>query len=251
VPAKACSSTASGDAEEAMRHFSLSAPLARTCLALVVTLNAAYGQEPQVRPDINRPFIHPEYQQWVSRFEHPGREVYDRRHDIVDATGVSEGMRVADIGAGTGLFTLLFAEKVGSSGKVYAVDISRVFINNILQRSREAGRHNVEGIVDSASDVGLPPQSIDIAFVCDTYHHFEKPLEMMQSIHRALKPGGRLILVDFRRLPGVSTPWIMDHVRAGQAEVVREIESTGFELVDGSDFLRTNYFLRFDRRGGH
>jgi predicted methyltransferase len=109
----------------------------------------------------------------------------------------------------------------------------------------------VEGIVDSASDVGLPPQSIDIAFVCDTYHHFEKPLEMMQSIHRALKPGGRLILVDFRRLPGVSTPWIMDHVRAGQAEVVREIESTGFELVDGSDFLRTNYFLRFDRRGGH
>lgn len=231
-----------------MTHFSLSALSVRICLLLLLALNAAYGQEPQVRPDVNRPFVAPDFQQWVARFERPGREVYDRRTQIVAATGVKAGMSVADIGAGTGLFTRLFSEQVGASGQVYAVDISKVFVDNILRLSKEQGRSNVEGVVDSSNDVRLPPQSIDIAFICDTYHHFEKPLATMQSIRRALKPGGQLIVIDFRKIPGVSSAWVMGHVRAGQSEVVREIESAGFRLVEDSDLLKANYFLRFDTR---
>jgi len=231
-----------------MRHFRLSALAVRICLLLVVALNAAYAQEPQLRPDVNRPFVAPDFQQWVGRFERPGREVYDQRHQIVAATGVKAGMSVADIGAGTGLFSRLFSEQVGPSGKVYAVDISKVFVDNILRLSREQGRPNVEGVVDSSTDVRLPPQSIDIAFICDTYHHFEKPLAMMQSIRRALKPGGQVIVIDFRKIPGVSTAWVMGHVRADQPTVVREIESAGFRLVEDSDLLKTNNFLRFEKR---
>lgn len=231
-----------------MRLSSLSARPLRVGLILFLALNAAHGQEPQVRPDVNSPFVDPDFQQWLGRFERPGREVYDQRHRIVAATGVRAGMTVADIGAGTGLFTRLFSAQVGVSGKVYAVDISEVFVDNILRLSREEGRRNVEGIVDSSNDVGLPPQSIDIAFICDTYHHFEKPLEMLRSIHRALKPGGKVFVIDFRKTPGVSTPWVMGHVRAGQRKVVREIESAGFRLVEDIDLLETNYFLKFQRK---
>lgn len=229
-----------------MSNSKVSAPLVRLGLILMLVLTAAYGQEPQTRPDINKPFAAPDFEQWVARFERPGREVYDRRHAIVAATGIRPGQSVADIGAGTGLFTRLFSDRVGPSGKVYAVDISEVFIDNIVRISREQGRHNVEGVIDTAGDVGLPPRSVDLAFICDTYHHFEKPRAMIESIRRALKPGGQLVVIDFRKIPGVSTAWVLGHVRAGRPEVIREIESAGFRLVEDSDLLKANYFLRFE-----
>jgi predicted methyltransferase len=225
------------------RVFSLS--LTGVWLLSVAVLVSAYARSPDGAPDINRPFANPDFDEWVERFERPGREVYDRRFDIVAATGVKADMSVADIGAGTGLFTRLFADKVGTAGRVYAVDISRVFVDNILRVSREHGQSNVQGIVNTATDVSLPPHSIDLAFICDTYHHFEYPGAMMQSIRRALKPGGSVVVVDFRKVPGSTTPWVMSHVRANEELVVHEIEATGFRLVEDRDFLRTNYFLRF------
>lgn len=236
---------------QAMRFLRLSAQVVTVFLAFVLSSNSACGEEPQVRPDINKNFVAPDFQAWVLRFERPGREVYDQRHQIIEATGVEPGMTVADVGAGTGLFTRLFSEQVGPAGKVYAVDISRVFIDNILKHGREQGQDNITGIVNTAEDVLLPPGSIDIAFICDTYHHFEKPLAMMQSIHRALKPKGQVIVVDFRKIPGESTPWVMSHVRADQSRVVEEIESVGFRLIEDEQLLRTNYFLRFESEGQH
>ena len=219
------------------------------CLAVWLVgglaLDAAYAQPPQPRSQINSVFMSPDIEPWVARFERPGREIYDRRHEIVAATGVEAGMVVADIGAGTGLFTRLFAARVGTSGKVYAVDISPAFVDNIRRNSREHGPTNVEGIVNSPRDVSLPPRSIDVAFICDTYHHFEYPGAMMQSIRAALKPGGSVVVVDFRRIPGFSSSWVMGHVRADEAAVIGEIEASGFRLVERRDFLRTNYFLRF------
>ncbi len=218
------------------------------CLVSVFPLGVSYGQKPAVHPGINHHFVNPVFDDWVARFERPGREIFDRRHWIVDATAVEPGMVVADIGAGTGLFTRLFSQRVGEAGKVYAVDISRVFIENILRISREQGQDNVVGIVSVKDDVALPPESIDLAFISDTYHHFEYPEAMMASIRRALKPSGSVVVVDFRKIPGFSTPWVMGHVRADEATVVREIESFGFRLVEDRDLLRDNYFLRFLRR---
>ena len=215
------------------------------CLSGALTSGVLHAQEASVRPGINRHFVDPAFDQWVARFERPGREVYDRRHQIVAATGVRAGMVVADIGAGTGLFTRLFAGKVGDSGKVYAVDIAPAFVDNILRISQAQGQRNVEGVVNSAKSVALPPDSIDLAFICDTYHHFEYPRDMMASLHRALKPDGNVVIVDFRKIPGFSSPWVMGHVRADEPVVIDEIESAEFRLVEDRDLLRTNYFLRF------
>lgn len=203
------------------------------------------AQEPTVRPDFNRRFVNPDFDVWVGRFERRGREVYDRREDIVAATGVKPAMTVADVGAGTGLFTRLFSDAVGNTGKVYAIDISQAFIDNILRISREQGQENVVGIVNSPRSVALPAGSVDLVFICDTYHHFEYPREMMRSIRNVLKPHGSVVVVDFRKIPGFSTPWVMGHVRANEAVFTREIESAGFRLVEDNDLLRTNYFLRF------
>ncbi len=204
-------------------------------------------EAPGARHDINVPFEDAEYEQWVGMFERPGREVYDRRHQIVEATSAWRGAIVADIGAGTGLFTRLFARVVGSEGRVYAVDISRGFVKNILRTTRAEGLSNVEGIVNTQTETLLPANSIDIAFVCDTYHHFEQPRPMLASIRRALRPGGMLVVVDFERIEGKSSVWVLEHVRVGKEEVIREIEAAGFRFTGQGDFLRENYFLKFMR----
>ena len=202
-------------------------------------------EERSVSPGINSYYRDPDWQQWVNTFERPGREVYDRRHAIIDASGVRPGDVVADIGAGTGLFTRLFAERVGPEGKVYAVDISQTFIRNIMWAAGEHGYSNIEGIVNSDRDVSLPAASIDMAFLVDTYHHFEYPRSMLASIHAALKQGGELVIIDFRRDPQRSSRWVMGHVRAGKDTVIEEITGAGFRLVDDMPLLRTNYYLVF------
>jgi ubiquinone/menaquinone biosynthesis C-methylase UbiE len=207
----------------------------------------ATAEEQSVRPGINKAYERPDVAQWVATFEQPGREVYDKRQEIVAASGVRPGMAIADIGAGTGLFTRLFAREVGSTGKVFAVDITRPFIDHILKTSREQGLTNVQGIVSSPADVQLPPASVDLAFICDTYHHFEYPQTILRTIYQALRPGGTLVVVDYRREPGMSSQWILGHVRAGKEAVIREIQQAGFTLIEDRPFLRENYFLRFKR----
>lgn len=207
-----------------------------------------HAEEQSVRPGINRYYQNPDWNQWVNTFERPGREVYDKRYAIVDAAGVRPGMFVADIGAGTGLFTRLFADRVGSDGRIYAVDISRPFVDNIMRTAREQGLTQVKGIVNSQKDVSLPPDSIELAFLVDTYHHFEYPASMLSSIHASLRAGGRLIVIDFRRDPRHSSRWVMGHVRAGKDTVIDEITRAGFHLIDDKALLRTNYYLVFRKR---
>lgn len=219
-------------------------------LAVLLAPSPAYALQQGADPGINQPYANPDFETWVGRFERPGREVYDKRQEIVAATGVDAGMEVADIGAGTGLFTLLFATKVGPDGRVYAVDISRGFVENILRRAREKGLRNVEGVVNSQNSADLAPQSVDLVFISDTYHHFERPQEMLQSIRDALRPGGTLVIIDYRRAEGASSAWVMEHVRAGKDTVIREVEAAGFDLAKDEDFLQQNFFLRFIKRDG-
>lgn len=207
------------------------------------------AEKQAVSPAINSYFQDPDWQQWVDTFERTGREVYDKRHAIVAASGVKPGMVVADIGAGTGLFTRLFADRVGPAGKVFAVDISRPFVENILRTSREQEILNIEGIVNSDKDLSLPAASIDIAFLVDTYHHFEYPVSMLASIRNSLRAGGALIIIDFRRDPHRSSSWVMGHVRAGKDAVIDEVKLAGFQLIDDKPLLRTNYYLVFRKPG--
>jgi SAM-dependent methyltransferase len=127
-----------------------------------------------LRPDLDVP-------EWVKKFESPGREVYDKRREIVAATKVRKGSAVADVGAGTGLFTMEFAQAVGPTGKVYAVDIAPKFLQHIARRGGGRGHKNVTTVRGSARSVELPAAAVDLVFVCDTYHHFDDPKSTLAS----------------------------------------------------------------------
>jgi predicted methyltransferase len=207
------------------------------------------AQEKSVNPGINDTFKNPDVEQFIGRFEKEGREAFDRRQEIVEACQVQPGMTVADIGAGTGLFTRLFSKKVGDEGRVYAVDVAEKFLRHIEARAKNEELTNLVGVLATPESVNLPPNSVDLAFICDTYHHFEFPQKLLATIHRSLKPGGRLILIDFRRIEGVSSDWIMNHVRAGQEVFVKEVEEAGFRQIDeDKELLKEAYFVRFEKK---
>ncbi|MFT5857848.1 MAG: ubiquinone/menaquinone biosynthesis C-methylase UbiE, partial [Verrucomicrobiales bacterium] len=204
-----------------------------------------------VKPGINKNFLDPGLQlrDWIGRFEVESREVYHAREDIIKALELKPGMAVADIGAGTGLYMKPFAKAVGDNGKVYAVDISAAFVKGLKDRAKKAKFPQVEVVLCKEDSVELKPESIDLAFVCDTYHHFEFPTSTLASIHRALKPGGRLVIIDFERIEGTSSEWTMGHVRAGKEVFSAEIKAAKFEQVEEVklDKLKDNYFLIFKK----
>lgn len=216
--------------------------------ALIAPLCADARTQPAVDPEINAQYEDADPQRWIQIFERPGRELFDQRQEIVDALGLQPGMDIADVGAGTGLFTMLFAERVGAEGRVYAVDISKPFLNGIRQRAAQADLENIRPVLNQQRSVSLPAQSVDLVFIADTYHHFEYPEQMLASIRSALRPGGRLVIIDFRRMPGFSSDWVMSHVRAGRSQVLAEVEAGGFELIDEPLALQGNYVLHFRQR---
>ena len=169
-----------------------------------------FAQETSVNPGINKAYLKDGLivADWVERLEQEGREVADNREEIIARAQIATGSAVADIGTGTGLFLPTLSAAVGEHGKVYAVDIVQKFLDHV---DRQIARHNwtnVEPVLCSERSIGLPTGTIDVAFICDVYHHFEYPADSLASIHRALRPGGRIVLVDFKRIPGESDDWI-------------------------------------------
>ncbi len=209
------------------------------------------GQE-AVKPGINEPWMSPDVEPLVERLESESREIWINRELLAAVAGPRPGSVVADIGAGSGFMAELFAAAVGPQGRVYAVDINPVMMERVASRAREAGLSNLETVVCGQRSVNLPPSSVDMMFICDTYHHFEHPEATMGSIFQALRPGGQIVLVDFERIPGVSRPFILEHCRAGREVFTQEIVESGFELINVHDLpaLKENYVLRFRRAGG-
>lgn len=212
----------------------------------------AVAPRESVKPGINKDFLDPalDVNKYVERFETESREIYAEREAILEHVGLKPGQRVADIGSGTGLFTLMFAQRVGPSGTVYGVDIASGFVERLDALAKEHKLANIKGVVCAEDDVRLPAGSIDVAFVCDTYHHFEYPAQTLASLHRAMVPGAQLIVIDFHRIEGQSREWTLQHVRAGQEVFSAEIEAAGFEAVPQATppGLKENYMLRFRRR---
>ncbi len=226
----------------------LRTPRSYAALVLIALVAGLAAQEKSVRPGINDPFKDPDVAKYVQTFEGESREIFTHRRALVTACRLKPGMAVADVGAGTGLFTRLFAKEVGPNGKVYAVDIAPKFLEHIRATCQKAGITNVETAQATASSAELPEASVDRVFICDTYHHFEFPFRTMASIHKALKPGGQVVVVDFKRIPGKSREWVLNHVRAGQDVVTQEIVQSGFKLVgEEKDILDENYLIRFEK----
>jgi ubiquinone/menaquinone biosynthesis C-methylase UbiE len=202
-----------------------------------------------VKPGINARFRDPELdvEHWKKIFEGESREVFAARHEVLDALKLQPGQAAADIGAGTGFYLWSFANAVGPTGHVYGVEISPRFLEALRGYASEHAIDYATIVEGSAHSTKLPEGAVDLVFICDTYHHFEYPASILASIRRALRPGGSLVVIDFERIEGKSSPWAMDHVRAGKEVVRGEIESAGFTFVDEPDIagLHDNYMIRF------
>ena len=206
----------------------------------------AAAQEKSINPGINEPYENdPDAKKFIGKFEIEGREAYTHRKEIVVACHLKPGMAVADVGAGTGLFTRLFAKVVAPNGTVYAADIAENFLKHIDETCRDAGMKNVKTVLSKVDSSELPPDSVDLVFLSDVYHHFEFPQKTLATLHRALKSGGRLVIVDYRRVQGKTPEWLMKHIRAGQEVFTREIEEAGFKLDHEETFLKDNYMMEF------
>lgn len=234
-------------------HTCLFASLSRSisiglfCICAIASPFPTQAKEFSIAPGLNAPYSEPDFERWKKAFESEGREVYAKRHSILAALKLKPGMQVADIGAGTGLFTLLFAPAVAPDGRVFAVDIAKNFIEAIQRTAKQQGLDNIVGIVNQPDTLPIPPRSLDLAFVCDTYHHFEYPQGMLAEIRSALKSHGQLVVIDYEKIPQLSSSWVMSHVRADKAVVIREIEMAGFRLIEDRPLLTENYFLRFEK----
>jgi ubiquinone/menaquinone biosynthesis C-methylase UbiE len=221
-------------------------------ISVAVAADATKSQGPAPYPaSMNQKFTAPDVdiEQFVQRFENDSRDVYAKRESIVRAINLKPGDAVADIGAGTGLFTMLFADRVGKKGTVFAVDISPAFVKYIGERAKKRSfEHIVKTVRNEEDSVGLTPGSIDAAFLCDTYHHFEQPEKMLASIHKALRPDGRLVIVDFN-LHKDASEFVKKRARAPKEVYIREIASAGFRLIDKKDApsLADDFYAEFQR----
>jgi len=219
-----------------------------------VTSGRAQGtqsQPPEITKlarDLNKSFADPDVAQWIERFENDGRDFYEKRNEVLALMDLKPGMDVADIGAGTGFFSRLMAARVAPGGGVYAVDISKSFVEHIDRRSKELGIENIKAVLGSPRSPKLAENSVDVVFIAHSYHHFEYPLDMLAEIKKALRPDGLFLLIDVERIKGITPEFRWNMVRAGKGTFTDEILNAGFELEKEVDLFKGDYILQFRHR---
>ncbi|MCX6627813.1 MAG: class I SAM-dependent methyltransferase [Candidatus Solibacter sp.] len=201
-----------------------------TFMFLLVT--AASGQVPhQQHP--------PSSAEYAKVLEDPSRDEWQKPHDVITALNLKATDSVADIGAGTGYFARRFANH---AGKVYAVDIDE----ELLAIAAKNAPPSLQTILSVPDDPRLLPQSVDIVFFCDVLHHIENRPAYYAKLARALRPGGRIVVIDFYKkdLPVGPPP----SMKLSEQEVAAELKRAGFAVAQRSDILPYQYFVVFKKR---
>jgi ubiquinone/menaquinone biosynthesis C-methylase UbiE len=183
---------------------------------------------------------------YIASLEDPARDGYQKPDEVLKALDLRRGEVVADIGSGSGYFTVRFARAVGETGRVYAVDVSPDMIRHLNRRLRDAGVRNVVPVLAEPDDPLLPDSSVDRFVVVNTWHHIEDRPAYLARLKRMLKPGGQVVHIDFdkRELP-VGPPPAM---KIAREELVKEMEAAGFRLAAEHALLPYQYFLVFTVR---
>jgi ubiquinone/menaquinone biosynthesis C-methylase UbiE len=175
---------------------------------------------------------------WLDRSE---REMEEHPDEALNALGIKPGMTVADIGAGTGYFTLRLARRVGPSGKVYANDIQPEMLRMLRQNAAKAGLTNVETVLGTETDPKLPEHALDLILLVDVYHELSQPQKMLERLRVELKPDGRLVLLEYRK-EDPSIPIRPEH-KMSVADVKTELEAEGFKLSQVVETLPRQHIL--------
>ena len=225
-----------------MRHT----PTTACCglFALLVLGRAGAAQTAPSTHEAHR--LHADSAAYIASLEDPARDAWQKPHEVIEALGLRDGERVADIGAGSGYFALRFARHVGAAGRVLTVDVSKDMLAHLETRVKAAGLSNVQPILAPPDDPLLPDGSLDRVFFCDVWHHVDDQAGYLEKIKKALRPSGQVVMIDFhkRDLP-VGPPVSM---KIAREDLVAQMESHGFSLAREHTFLPYQYFLVFTRK---
>ena len=174
----------------------------------------------------------------------PDRDKTQRPKELVEFIGVTPGMTVADVGTGVGFMLPYLSDAVGPKGKVIAEDIFDDFLAKARERAR--GLANVEFVKGAEADPKLAPNSADRILVLDVYHHFDYPEKMLAAFHQALRPGGRLAVVEYYKrrgaMPG-DPERALTHIRIDQPDVIRELEAGHFRVVAKREQIKDSQYV--------
>ena len=218
--------------------------LAAALLTTIVTIVAA--QAPGIHPISGRRFAEVMDAAGASWLDRAERDLEEAPDEAIAIIGVKKGWTVADIGAGSGYMTAKLSKKVGTTGVVYATDIQPAMIDLLQKRIVKAKLANVRPILGAVDDPKLPAASIDMALMVDVYHELSQPQVMLGRIREALKPSGRLILLEYRK-EDPSIPIRLEH-KMSVAEAKMELEAEGFKLTRVDDGLPRQHVLIFAKR---
>ena len=179
---------------------------------------------------------------WLDR---PEREQEERTDLVIENLPIKTGDRVADMGAGTGYFSVPMSKLVGDTGIVYAVDIQPEMLAKIETRTDELGISNIERVLATDKDPGLPAEAIDMALFVDVYHELEWPREVMSALYDSLVPGGKVVLIEYRG-EDPEIPILRLHKMTAE-QVRKEMAAIGLAFVQNYDFLPSQHFLVFEK----
>jgi ubiquinone/menaquinone biosynthesis C-methylase UbiE len=204
---------------------------------LVVAALAAQGRHPVSGREI-APVMGVGGAGWLER---PEREAEEEPARAIEALDIKPGMTVADIGAGSGYYTVRLARKVGADGKVYATDIQVGMLSIIQRRAAMEKLTNIVPVLGAADDPKLPPGSVDLALMVDVYHELAAPQAFVRRLREALKPDGRLVLIEFRKEdPRVP---IKEEHKMSVAEVRQELSADGYAIDRVVDVLPWQHII--------
>ena len=208
-------------------------------IALLAALLApAWAQVHPVSGRVIAPVMGAGGADWLERGE---RESEEHPDAALDALHLQPGMMVADVGAGTGYMSLRMARRVAPGGVVYAEDIQPEMLRRLRRNAADAHLANVETVLGTEDDPKLPSGRIDLILLVDVYHEFSHPQEMLRNMRQALKPDGRLVLVEYRK-EDPSIPIRPEH-KMSVKEVKLELEAEGFHLAQVDERLPRQHIL--------
>ena len=226
-----------------MSHVRLRVAIRAATAAAALTCGAAAQSGPGVHPVSGRhfaPVMGAEGAAWLDR---PEREKEEAPEAALDALAIQRGSTAADVGAGSGYFTVRLAARVGAAGRVFASDLQPQMLELLRVRLAEQHIGNVTLVRGTAEDPKLPASSIDLALLVDVYHEFSAPQRMLQRIHESLTPGGRLVLLEYRR-EDPTIPIRTEH-KMTVAEARIELEAEHFHLDRVDERLPRQHILIF------
>ncbi|MDP6717211.1 MAG: class I SAM-dependent methyltransferase, partial [Pirellulaceae bacterium] len=179
---------------------------------------------------------------WLTR---TAREREEATSVMIKQLKLKPGNVVADIGCGNGYHTLMMAKLVGETGKVYGVDIQPQMLVFLKRRAQKAGLKNVKPIIGTWINPNLPDGEVDLVMMCDAYHEFSHPVEMLKNIRKSLSPKGRVLLVEFRA-EDPNVPIKPDH-KMSKKQIMKEMTANGFKLAESFDELPWQHMMFFEK----